>query len=662
MKKILLVFTLFCSILFSAQINESFIKDKNATTIFKNILKDLQSKNDPQSNLQKTIIYKILNISKEKIKPLDLEKIAIKNQKDFIDTFIKVAKKYADAQKHKISLDVLQEQLDDIEKELSNLDENATNVLTLQLEYAYYYKKIEKYKKDIDYIEKNFYTWLSNLYPHLKKIKFNIKNLDKQIKDIDKKIILLDKKIKKLNAQKERWEILEKEKYVKNIEKEIKRVKNLKDSYLITKIELKLNKFFYLLKNRDEKVFELLKEIDTLANNLSKENIFLKDGIKKGIDFFIEKEFGKTKTIFYKFKENTFSFLKTNTFFNIPLYKFAAALGIFLLFLFFRKLFALIILKMLKKMASKTKTHVDDAVLAIVEDPLKFSFIIVGFYLAVVVMDLENEIVDKIVRSMIILTIFWLFYDAIAVLEGSIYNFAKKFGKELYREIGNFFIKTLKIFIFAVGLVAILQEWNINVSAFIASLGLGGLAFALAAKDTASNLFGGLTILADKSLKIDDWIKVGDVEGTVEDIGLRTIKVRTFEKSLVTVPNQIVANNPIENFSRRDIRRIKMRIGVTYSTTKSQMDDILKNIRNLLKSHPQIDKNSTIIVNFDNFEDSSLSIFIYCFTNTANWQKYLEIKEDINLKIMDIVEKAGAEFAFPSQSIYVEKLPKIEEK
>ena len=354
-------------------------------------------------------------------------------------------------------------------------------------------------------------------------------------------------------------------------------------------------------------------------------------------------------------KEQIFSFSQ-NRFLNIPLYKFAASFGIFLLFLFFKKLFTLIILKMLKNLTSKTKTTIDDNILAIVEKPLKFSFVILGFYLAVAGLDIESEIIDKFVRSMIILTLFWLFYDAIAVLEGTIYNFARKFGKELYREIGNFFIKTLKIFIFAVGFVAILQEWNINVSAFIASLGLGGLAFALAAKDTAANLFGGLTILADKSLKIDDWIKVAGVEGTVEDIGLRTIKVRTFEKSLVTVPNQIVANNPIENFSRRNIRRIKMRIGLTYSTSKEQMQTILFNIRNMLKSHPQIDINSTLLVNFDEFQDSSLSIFVYCFTNTANWQKYLEIKEDVNLKIMDIVEKAGAEFAFPSQSIYVEKI------
>ena len=250
----------------------------------------------------------------------------------------------------------------------------------------------------------------------------------------------------------------------------------------------------------------------------------------------------------------------------------------------------------------------------------------------------------------------------VIALEGPIYRFAKKFGKDMYREIGAFFVKTLKIFVFSVGLVAILQEWSINVSAFIASLGLGGLAFALAAKDTASNLFGGLTILADNALKIDDWIKVGSVEGTVEEIGLRTTKIRTFEKSLVTVPNQIIANNPIENFSRRGIRRIKMRVGLTYSTSRETMQKILNDIKSMLKSHPGIAQDATMLVNFDEMQDSSLSIFIYTFTNTAVWSEYMKIREDVNLKIMQIVEKyEDADFAFPSQSIYVEKIPDSKE-
>jgi MscS family membrane protein len=200
-----------------------------------------------------------------------------------------------------------------------------------------------------------------------------------------------------------------------------------------------------------------------------------------------------------------------------------------------------------------------------------------------------------------------------------------------------------------------LQVWGINVTALFASLGIGGLAFALAAKDAAANLFGSFSLLADKSRRIGEWIKVNGVEGTVEDIGMRTTKIRSFGKSLITVPNQIIANNPIENFSRRGVRRIKMRIGLTYNTNEKQITKIVEELKYMLHTHENISQKETLIVNFESFGDSGLNIFIYTFTSTSNWLKYLDIREDVHLKIMNIVESNGSSFAFPSQSIYIEK-------
>ncbi len=351
-------------------------------------------------------------------------------------------------------------------------------------------------------------------------------------------------------------------------------------------------------------------------------------------------------------------FLYKHKLWDIPYIKLLYASGVFLLFLLFRKLFSMLVVGFVKKIASKTKSNLDDNIIKIIHEPLKFLFIVIGLQFALDVAGIHGDSISKVIKSFFIYIVFWIIFSAINVSKDSIYKFSKKFGRELYREIGAFFVKALKILVFSVGLVSILQTWGINVSAFIASLGLGGLAFALAAKDSASNLFGGLSILADKALKIDDWIKVGGVEGTVEDIGLRTIKVRTFGKSLVTVPNQVVANNPIENFSRRDIRRIKMRVGLVYSTTSSQMVKILDEIKTMIKTHEGISQKDTVLVNFDEFGASDLSIFIYCFTNTADWAKYLEIREDVNLQIMKIVEENGSDFAFPSQSVYVESMPK----
>jgi MscS family membrane protein len=335
--------------------------------------------------------------------------------------------------------------------------------------------------------------------------------------------------------------------------------------------------------------------------------------------------------------------------------KISIALAIFFVFLFLRKLFTLFIIKTAEVFVKNTKTGFDDALLEILVEPIRFSFIVLGYYLASTFLEFDNVVNNNIIVTSYVFIVFWIMFVSIEKLDNPIKNFSKRFGQELYQEIGTFIVKGLRLFIFILGFVAILQVWGINVSAFLASLGLGGLAFALAAKDTAANLFGGLTILADKSLKLDDWIKVGDVEGVVEDIGLRTTKIRTFEKSLITLPNQILANKPVENFSKRGIRRIKCRIGLTYSTPKHTIVKIVEDIKILLQSHSKIAQNETMLVRFDEFEASSLSVFVYTFTNTANWNEYLEIREDINLKIIDIVEKNESSFAFPTQSIFIEK-------
>ncbi|ACO04101.1 MAG TPA: mechanosensitive ion channel protein MscS [Persephonella sp.] len=350
-------------------------------------------------------------------------------------------------------------------------------------------------------------------------------------------------------------------------------------------------------------------------------------------------------------------YLLKQLFLGTPIYKWALALLVFLLFLFFRKLFTHIIIGIIRKLTSRTKTTIDDKLLKVIESPFKFLFIVFGVWFAFSILNVEQEIVNHLIKSLFIITVFWILYNAVIIFQEGFYKFAERFGKDLSRELGSFFIKSAKIFIFVLGFVAVLQEWGIDVTAFIASLGLGGLAFALAAKDTVANLFGGLTILADKSLKIGDWVKVGSVEGIVEDLGIRTTKIRTFEKSLITVPNSYIANNPIENYSRRDNRRIKMTIGLVYDTPGETVKKIVDDIRSMLKEHPRISKDLITLVFFDKFGDSSLDIFIYTFTDTSNWEKYMAIKEDINLKIMEIVERNGSSFAYPSQSIYIEKVP-----
>jgi MscS family membrane protein len=326
------------------------------------------------------------------------------------------------------------------------------------------------------------------------------------------------------------------------------------------------------------------------------------------------------------------------------------------LFLFLRKVFTKFILSFFKKLASKTKTDIDDKILKSLRNPLRFLFIIAGIWGFFYILKIRGESIEHLIKGLLIFDIFWAMYNVICEFEEGVYHFLGKYGKAS-RELASFLIKLTKTFVVIIAIVAMLQEFGINVTGFIASLGLGGLAFALAAKDTAANLFGGIAILTDNIFKVGEWVKIGDAEGIVEDIGMRTTKIRAFDKRLIVVPNSIIATSNVENFSRRDRRRIVMRIGVTYSTSVENLNKLLNEIRNYLKNHPMIHK-EPILIYFDEYQDSSLSIFCYYFTKTADWEEYLKIREENNMEIKKIVEKYSS-FAFPSESIYFETPIKI---
>jgi len=326
------------------------------------------------------------------------------------------------------------------------------------------------------------------------------------------------------------------------------------------------------------------------------------------------------------------------TIFEIRAVDILISIGIFFIAYFTKEFLTKIILKNLRLLTAKTKTDTDDKFVDILEPSMKFSVLILGFFLAENWLDLNSfkSIAINIEKTLITFVIFWILYRTVTQFSHIFAKFSTKFGKKLSKDIENFIVKFLKVIIVIIGLMTILQSWGINVSAFVASLGLIGMAFALAAKDTAANLFGSLVIFTDKPFEKGDWILTPNVEGTIESIGIRSTRVRTFAQALVSVPNAVIANSAITNWSQMGKRRIKMRLGLTYSTNTTQMENIL----------------------FDKFEDSSLSLFCYFFTTTTVWSEYLRVKEDINLKMMKIVEANGAGFAFPSQSIYVESMPK----
>jgi MscS family membrane protein len=259
--------------------------------------------------------------------------------------------------------------------------------------------------------------------------------------------------------------------------------------------------------------------------------------------------------------------------------------------------------------------------------------------------------------------------------------------KALRKELVNLVVILVKTTVYIVIFLLFIRKLGIDITAFIASLGIGGLAFAFAAKDTIANFFGSIKIIVDNAFSQGDWIKTSDAEGTVVKLGLISTTIRTFDNALVTVPNSSIANSAIKNWNRREVgRRIKMYIGVTYDSKPHDLKRAVDAIREMLIEHPGIATQSesersqrrrgllsyadnkgvkkTLLVYVDNFGASSIDILIYSFTNTVNWKEWLEIKEDILYKVWEILEQNHLELAFPSQTIYLqnESANEVEDK
>ena len=199
-----------------------------------------------------------------------------------------------------------------------------------------------------------------------------------------------------------------------------------------------------------------------------------------------------------------------------------------------------------------------------------------------------------------------------------------------------------------------LQTLGFSISGVLAFGGVGGIAVGFAAKDLLANFFGGFIIHLDRPFKVGDWIRSPDrnIEGTVEHIGWRLTTIRTFDKRPLYVPNAVFTTIAVENPSRMTNRRISETIGIRYADVHS-MQKIVEEIREMLKNHEEIDSNQTLIVNFLAFNASSLDIMLYTFTKTTEWVRFHEIKEDVLLKVSDIIESHGAEIAFPTRTLHL---------
>jgi MscS family membrane protein len=211
--------------------------------------------------------------------------------------------------------------------------------------------------------------------------------------------------------------------------------------------------------------------------------------------------------------------------------------------------------------------------------------------------------------------------------------------------------KAVKFIVALIGLVMILSTLGFNVSALLAGLGVGGLAVALAGQKTLENLFGGITIVLDQPVRVGDFGKFGSISGTVEDIGLRSTRIRTLDRTLVTIPNGEFSQMHIESFAARDCMRFFAIIGVRYDTSTAQMVRLCDGLRYMLATHPMV-RSDPRRVRFLNLGTSALEVEIFAYIDTPDFNRYLEVREELNLRILEIVAEVGTECAFPSSVSY----------
>jgi MscS family membrane protein len=350
--------------------------------------------------------------------------------------------------------------------------------------------------------------------------------------------------------------------------------------------------------------------------------------------------------------------LLDQTFLDIPLSRYAYALLALLVAMIGKRLFAYLLTRMIAPLTRRTKTDLDDLLLDCVRKPLELLVLIIGLFVAVQILQLPEEPVNArgfafaILKVMVTISVAWALFNMAGVLGTWMEKIAAKTDNALDDHLVPFLRKSLRVFIVIIAMIMAIQNLGYSTSGLLASLGIGGMALAFASKDALANIFGSLMIIFDRPFKIGDAVVADNMEGIVEEVGFRSTKIRTHNKSLISVPNSLIANMPIDNITLSNKRRIRMTIGVTYDATPAQLREVTRRMRTMLREHPGLDPEA-VQVNLTDFGASSLDILIQCFTLSPVWTEYMDAREDVCLQIMDILEEFGLDFAFPSRTVYL---------
>lgn len=333
------------------------------------------------------------------------------------------------------------------------------------------------------------------------------------------------------------------------------------------------------------------------------------------------------------------------------------AILIYILFRCLSKSLAYITIKIFKPKTKSKKEIKNNAFYT----PLKTFFVILGLYLAILLIrkplginDWINNKIDVLFKiSIIILTANGI-ANSLTTNNKSVNKLKERMNPEVEDSMFKFILKGIRIIIYVIAGFIVITELGFNLNGLVAGLGIGSVVITLAAQDTAKNLFGGLVIFLDKPFIVGDWIEIEKYEGTVEDITFRSTRVRTFENSVVNIPNAVIANDSIINWSRMEKRRNKVNLCLEIDTPLEKVQIVQQRIKKMLIQHDDV-IDDTIIVRFDNITDNGINLLVCSYTNSIDYASYLEEKEKINFKIMQILKEENVELAYDTKTVLLKK-------
>ena len=321
------------------------------------------------------------------------------------------------------------------------------------------------------------------------------------------------------------------------------------------------------------------------------------------------------------------------------------------------------LLRHIEKLASRTAAVWDDALFKAMRKPLTFILWVAGTAYALTIIYQHRGVelpafVDPVRDTLIIIAFAWFLLRLIRNASHGLLARTEAAGQGIDFTTVDALSKLGRVTVFVLALLVIVQNLGFSIAGVLAFGGIGGIAVGFAAKDMLANFFGGLTIYLDRPFVVGEWIRSPDkeIEGTVEYIGWRHTRVRAFNKNPIYVPNALFTTIVVENPTRMTNRRIRETIGIRYADY-DKLPVIVEDVKTMLQAHPEIDADATLIVNFNEFGASSLNFFIYTFTRTVHWVHYHAVKQDVLLKIADIIRGHGAEIAFPTQTLHIGSIP-----